>query len=50
MEEQIKRNDLIYELSKHVYDYRRIWTIRSFDYSIFNGKTTISETDKSKPI
>ena len=48
LEEQIKRNDLIYESSKHVYDFRRFQTIRSFGNSIFNGIITISETGKKQ--
>ena len=45
LEEQINRNDLIYESSKYVYDFRKFRTIRYFRDSIFDGKMTISKAD-----
>ena len=46
LEEQINRNYLIQESSKHVYDFRRFRTRRSFVESI--SKTTISKADKKQ--
>ena len=39
---------MIYEWSKHVYDFRRFWTLRSFGEGIFNGKITINEADRKE--
>ena len=48
MDEQINRNDLIYESSKYVFDFRLFQTIRSFGERIFSGKITISEAYKKQ--
>ena len=43
---KIARNDLKQETSKHVYDFQHFQTIRFLGDSIFNGKFTMSDTDK----
>ena len=45
-EENIHRNDLIYETNKYVYNFQQFKTIRFFDESIHIGKITISKTDE----
>ena len=48
MEEQINRDDFIYESNKYTHAFRSVPTIISFGDSIFNGKITISEADKKQ--
>ena len=48
MEEQISRNDLIYESNNNRYDFRSVSTTRSFGDSIFNGKISVSEVNKKQ--
>ena len=47
LEEQINRNDLIYESSKQVYDFRRFRT-RSFGDIIVSDKISIRETAENQ--
>ena len=41
-----KRNDLIYESSEQVFDFRKIQTINSFGERIFGGKLRVSNADE----
>ena len=45
IEEEIDRNDLIFEVGKYVYNFRKFQTIRSFGD---NGKITISEANQKQ--
>ena len=48
IEKDIVRNYLKYETSKCIYGFQKFQTIRSFGDSIYNGNSTISETDQKQ--
>ena len=50
LNDQLNRNDLIHKWSKHVYDFRRFWTIRSFSGGFFAVKLQYVKPMKSKAI
>ena len=39
---------MVYEINKYVFNFQQFKTIRSFEDSIFNGKTKLDEADKKQ--
>ena len=42
---KIKRSDLKYETNRHIYDFQKYDTIRSFGYNIYIAKISINEAE-----
>ena len=45
---KVNRNNIIYYLSKELFDFRIFKTIRSFGHDIYSNKITINEADQEQ--
>ena len=48
MKKILKREDLLYQRDKYVYNFQQFETIRSFAKTIFAGKITLDNADKDQ--
>ena len=48
IEKNVDTEKLIYKTDKHIYDFRKFNTIRTFGEDVYDGKITLGEADESQ--